>query len=177
MTKYWQSNGQMRPHIKVAAAKQYNWDEFPDLGWNGDHFATVWTENAIRQHGPNWQIRFATFRRDGLGGSLIADQVLDGPGEKSNHRWTTRIHPSGADWLVHYARRLSSGANRAVFEVRDSGGAKRIAIEPFDLTADALGSSPHPHAGQERTVGVVRGDNGVSETTVQFYLLDPPACS
>lgn len=177
MTKYWQANGQMRPHIKVVPPKEYNWDEFPDLAWNGDHFATVWTENSIRQHGPNWQIRFASFQRDGSGGSLIGEQIVHGPGEKSLHRWTTRIHASGSDWVLHYARREASGANRAVFEVRDSAGGKRVGIEPFDLTADALGSSPHPTSGLERTLGVVRGDNGVSDTSVTFYLLDPPSCT
>lgn len=177
MTKYWQANGQMRPHIKVLPNKQYNWDEFPDLAWNGDHFATVWTENAIRQHGANWQIRFASFHRDGSGGGPIGEAILHGPGEKSHHRWTTRVHASGNDWVVHYARRLSTGANRAVFELRDSAGARRVAIEPFDLTADALGSSPHPQAAHGRTLGVVRGDNGVGESTVWFYLLAPPACS
>lgn len=176
MTKYWQANGQMRPHIKVNPTKDYNWDEFPDLAWNGDHFAAVWTENAIRVHGANWQIRFASFSREASGGSLIADKVLHGPDEKSNHRWTTRIHPSGNDWVVHYARKLPSGLTDARFEVLDSSGESRVAIAPFELSADALGSSPHTAAGLERTLGVVRGDNGVSETQVSFYFLDPPTC-
>lgn len=177
MTKYWEANGQMRPHVKVAPAKQYNWDEFPDLAWNGDHFGAVWTENATRVHGANWQIRMATFRRSGTGGTLIADTVLHGPDEKSHHRWTTRVHASGDDWVVHYARRLPNGANQAVFEVRDSDGGLRTSIAPFDLSADALGSSPHSLPGLERTIGVVRGSNGVTSTDVVFYFLDPPTCS
>lgn len=176
MTKYWQENGQMRPHVKVVPSKEYNWDEFPDLAWNGDHFAAVWTENAIRQHGANWQIRFATFHRNGTGGTVIADRVLHGPGEKSNHRWTTRVHASGADWVVHYARRLANGTNEAVFEVRDSDGSLRATTAPFELTADALGSSPHSVPGSERTLGVVRGSNGVTESEVAFHFLDPPTC-
>jgi len=177
MTKYWEANGQMRPHVKVAPAKEYNWDEFPDLAWNGDHYGAVWTENATRVHGANWQIRMATFQRSGTGGTLIADTVLHGPDEKSNQRWTTRIHASGGDWVVHYARRMTNGANQAVFEVRDSSGGLRTSITPFDLTADALGSSPHSLPGLERTLGVVRGSNGVTSTDVVFYFLDPPTCS
>lgn len=176
MTKFWQSNGLMRPHVKVVPDKEYNWDEFPDLAYNGDHFAAIWTENATRQHGANWQIRFATFHRDAAGGDVIAERVLHGPGEKSLHRWTTRVHASGNDWLVHYARRLASGANQAVFEILDSAAVSRADMAPFELTADALGSSPHTLPGLERTVGVVRGDNGVAETQVTFYFLDAPAC-
>ncbi len=176
MTKYWQANGQMRPHIKVVPTKDYNWDEFPDLAWNGDHFAAVWTENAIRQHGANWQIRFASFQRDGSGGDVIADKVLHGPDEKSNQRWTTRVHASGNDWVVHYARKLASGQTDAVFELVDSSGTTRASLAPFGLTADALGSSPHTLPGLERTIGVVRGDNGVAETQVSFYFLDAPTC-
>lgn len=176
MTKYWQANGQMKPHVKVVPTKQYNWDEFPDLAFNGDHFAAIWTENAIRQHGANWQIRFATFDRDSSGGNVISDRVLHGPGEKSLHRWTTRVHASGNDWLVHYARRTASGANQAVFEILDSAATTRASMTPFTLTADALGSSPHTLPGMERTVGVVRGDNGVAESQVTFYFVDAPTC-
>jgi hypothetical protein len=176
MTKYWQANGQMRPHIKVVPSKEYNWDEFPDLAWNGDHFAAVWTENAIREHGENWQIRFASFERDGTGGDVIAEKVLHGPAVKSGHRWTTRIHASGNDWVVHYARKLASGQVEAVFELLDSSATTRATVAPFDLTADALGSSPHTLPGLERTIGIVRGDNGVAETQVNFYFLDAPTC-
>jgi len=176
MTKYWQSNGLMRPHVKVAPSKPYNWDEFPDLAWNGSLYAAVWTENAIRQHGANWQIRFASFERDSAGGSLVAEKVLHGPDEKSGDRWTTRVHSSGNDWVVQYVRRLADGSKQAVFELVDSAAQTRAMIAPFSMTADALGSSPHVLPGFERTIGVARGDNGVAGTTVTFYFLDPPSC-
>ncbi len=174
MTKYWQANGQMRPHVKVVPSKEYNWDEFPDLAWNGAHFAAIWTENAIRQHGANWQIRFASFERDASGGQVIADRVLHGPDEKSLHRWTTRVHASGNDWVVHYARKLADESLEAVFQVLDSGGEERAAIAPFPLTADALGSDPLADGG--RTLGVVRGDNDVTGSLVSFFLLQAPTC-
>jgi hypothetical protein len=176
MTKYWQLTGSMRPHVKVLPNKEYQWDEFPDMAWNGSHFAALWTENSARSHSAPWQIHFATFQRDISGGAPIADRLLDVPPAKSLHRWTTRVHALGPDWVAQYASKKADGSVEAVFELLDSGAQTRVALTPFELTADALGSSVHFAAGHERTLGIARGDNGVADTTVTFYTLAPPVC-
>ena len=44
-------------------SKQYQWDEFPDIAYNGNHYAALWTENSARLSSAPWQIHFATFNR------------------------------------------------------------------------------------------------------------------
>ena len=63
---------ELRRNAKVVPAKQYLWDEFPDIAWNGDHFAALWTENSARSHTAPWQIHFASFRRTKTASTLIA---------------------------------------------------------------------------------------------------------
>jgi hypothetical protein len=63
-----------------------------------------------------------------------------------------------------------------VFEYIDSGAETHVRIEPFGLTADALGSSVHSVPGYERRIGVARGSSDTQGTTVTFHTLDPPIC-
>jgi len=176
MTKYWLQSGSMKPHVKVVPSKQYQWDEFPDLAWNGDHFAALWTENSQRSHSSPWQIHFATFRRDAGGGTPISNRLLDVPAQKAGHRWTTRLHALGPDWIAQYAS-YRDGVLKAVFELVDSDSVTRKSIEPFALNADALGSSIHTAAGHEGVLGIARGDNDLGSTRVTFYTLAPPRCA
>ena len=91
VTKYLPIPGFLGSRAKVVPSKQYLWDEFPDVAWNGDHFAAVWTENSARNHSVPWQIHFAAFRRTASSSTLIADRLIDVPPQKSNQRWTTQI--------------------------------------------------------------------------------------
>jgi len=176
MTKCWTPSGAMKPHVKVVPSKEYQWDEFPDLAWNGDHYAALWTENSQRNHSSPWQIHFATFRRDATGGGPIANRLLDVPPQKAGHRWTTRLHALAADWIAQYAS-WRDGSLKAVFELLDSNAETRKTIEAFDLTADALGSSIHTAPGHEGVLGIARGDNDLAATRVTFYTLAPPRCA
>ena len=47
------AGGRLGSNAKVVPAKEYLWDEFPDIAWNGDHFAALWTENS----GRSWTCR------------------------------------------------------------------------------------------------------------------------
>jgi hypothetical protein len=176
MTKYWSANGTMSNHVKVVQSKQYLWDEFPDIAYNGNHFAAIWTENSARSHTAPWQIHFATFQRTASGGSDIADRVIDRVSEKTGHRWTTQVHPMGSDWVAQYASRGVDGSIVAVYELLGDNAQTGIYLQPFPLTADALGSSRHTAAGVDGVLGIARGSNVAGGTTVEFYTLTPPAC-
>ena len=178
MTKYWPLTSTIGSHAKVVPAKPYLWDEFPDIAWNGDHFGAVWTENSSRSHAAPWQIHFATFRRTKPSSTLIAERVIDMVAQKTNHRWTTQLHAVGADWVAQYATRAADNSVLAVYELLGSDAQTRAALEPFALTADALGSSPHFVAGRVGTLGIARGsNNGAQGSEVSFYTLPPPACA
>jgi hypothetical protein len=176
MTKYWSASGIMSSHVKVVKSKQYQWDEFPDIAYNGNHFAALWTENSARSHTSPWQIHFATFHRSANGGTDIADRVIDMVSQKTNHRWTTQVHPMGGDWVAQYASRAPDGSVVAVFEMLGDDAQTGIVLEPFSLTADALGSSRHTAAGVDGVLGIARGSNVANGTTVEFYKLAPPSC-
>jgi len=177
MTKYLPLSGAISSHAKVVPAKEYLWDEFPDIAWNGNHFAAVWTENSARSHQAPWQIHFASFHRTKTVASLIGERVIDMVTQKTNHRWTTQVHAAGADWIAQYATRAADSSVVAVYELLGDNGQTRAALEPFTLTADALGSSPHVAAGHVGTLGIARGSNLQSGSEVHFYTLPAPACA
>jgi hypothetical protein len=178
MTKYWPLTSSIGTHAKVVPAKQYLWDEFPDIAWNGDHFAAVWTENSQRSDSAPWQIHFASFGRTKPSSTLIGERVIDMVAQKTNHRWTTQVHAVGADWVAQYASRAADNSIVAVYEVLGDDGQTRAALEPFTLSADALGSSPHVVPGHVGTLGIARGSNlGAQGTEVTFHTLPPPACA
>jgi hypothetical protein len=176
MTKYWPLTGVLGSHKKVPQDKEYLWDEFPDLAWNGNHFAALWTENSARSHSAPWQIHFATFRRTASSSTDIADRVVDSVSQKTNHRWTTQVHPMGNDWVAQYTSRTANNELIAVFELLGSDAQTGLLLEPFPMSADALGSNPHFVAGHVGTLGITRGSAGGGGTTVQFYTLPPPSC-
>lgn len=177
MTKYWPLVGPVSSHAKVVPAKEYLWDEFPDIAWNGDHFAAVWTENSARSHAAPWQIRFATFRRTRTASTLIGQRIIDVVASKTNHRWTTQVHAVGDKWVAQYATRATDGSIRAVYELLGSNAATEARLVPYELSADALGSSPHTAAGHAGELGIARGANFTSSTEVTFQRLPPPACA
>jgi hypothetical protein len=164
---------------KVVPSKEYLWDEYPDIAWNGDHFGALWTEVTKRpSSGPpvSWQIHFGSFRRSMTVAQPLHDRVLDVRGSKSPFRWNTNIHALGNDWVVHYSLWNQDAEPDAVFQVIDSEGNTHAHMSPFTLSADALGSSIHTQGPYPNRVGVARGDlrNGVA--TVTFHTLDPPVC-
>jgi hypothetical protein len=178
MTKYWPLTSTIGTHAKVVPAKQYLWDEFPDIAWNGDHFAALWTENSQRVDTAPWQTHFASFRRTKPSSTLIGERVIDMVAQKTNHRWTTQVHAVGADWVAQYASRTADNSIIAVYEVLGDDGQTRASVEPFLLSADALGSSPHVAPGHVGTLGIARGSNlGTQGTAVSFYTLPAPACA
>jgi hypothetical protein len=177
MTKYLPLSGTISNHAKVVPSKEYLWDEFPDIAWNGDHFAALWTENSARSHSAPWQIHFASFRRTKPTSTLIADRVIDMVAQKTNHRWTTQMHAVGSEWVAQYASRAADNSIIAIYELLGDDGRTRAALEPFTLSADALGSSPHVAAGHIDTLGIARGSNLTQGTEVTFYTLPQPACA
>jgi hypothetical protein len=174
MTKYFPLNSGISTHSKVVPAKQYLWDEFPDIAWNGDHFAAIWTENSARSHQLPWQIHFASFRRTKTVSTLIGERIIDVVAQKTNHRWTTQVHASGADWIAQYASRAADNSVVAVYELLGDNADTRAVIEPFVMNVDALGSSPHPGLGG--TLGIARGNLVSGGTEVTFHTLAPPVC-
>ena len=176
MTKYWLPSGSINGHKKVVPDKEYQWDEFPDMAFNGNHFAAIWTENSQRSHASPWQIHFATFHRPPTSSVLIANRVIDVHSSKTNHKFSTQVHPMGSDWVAQYASRSANGSVVAVFELLGDDAETGIYLEPFALTADSLGSSQHTAAGVEGVLGIARGSNISGGTTVEFYTLPPPSC-
>jgi hypothetical protein len=177
MTKYLPLSGSISANAKVVPTKQYLWDEFPEIAFNGDHFAALWNENSARSDTAPWQMHFATFRRTKTASTLIADRVVDMVAQKTNHRWTTQVHAIGGDWVAQYSSRAADNSIIAVYELLGDDARSRAALEPFTLTADALGSSPHFAAGHVGTLGIARGSNLGQSTDVTFYTLPPPACA
>jgi hypothetical protein len=178
VTKYLPLSGAISSHAKVVPAKQYLWDEFPDVASNGDHFAAVWTENSARSDTAPWQIHFASFRRTKTSSTLIGERVIDMVAQKTNQRWTTQIHAVGGDWVAQYATRAADNSISAVYELLGDDGQTHAALEPFTLLADALGSSPHTAAGHVGELGIVRGSNlPQGGTEITFQTLPAPACA
>jgi len=177
MTKYLPLSGSLSSNIKVVPTKQYLWDEFPDIAWNGDHFAALWTENSARSNTAPWQTHFASFRRTKTSSTLIADRVIDMVQNKTNQRWTTQVHAVGADWVAQYASRAADNSIIAVYELLRDDTQTRAVLEPFTLSADALGSSPHTAAGHVGELGIVRGSNLTQGTEVTFQTLPAPVCA
>ena len=85
--------------------------------------------------------------------------------------------PRGADWIAQYATRTATNSIVAVYELLGDDGLTRAAIEPFPLTADALGSSPHFDPNHAGVLGIARGSViGTQSTEVTFHTLPPPRC-
>ncbi|MBI4515899.1 MAG: hypothetical protein HY699_08805, partial [Deltaproteobacteria bacterium] len=163
--------------IKTVPAKEYQWDEFPDLAWNGSHFGAIWTENTNRSSSSTWQIHFASFERTYKSGRLIADRVIDVMRNKSSLRWITQMHALGGDWLAQYARWQGDQIEPlAVFELLDDSGNVNASLTPYSLSADALGSSVHDLGTAAGHTGIARGDQRDGVCTITFQILAPPVC-
>lgn len=173
-TKYLPATSSPSSGAKVVPTKEYLWDEFPDIGWNGTNFAAVWAENSLRDASKPWQMHFASFMRTARTSSLIADRVIDVWPSRPVLRWSTQIHALGTAWIAQYARPQPNGEALAVFDWLDNTAATAATITPFTLNADALGSSVHPQTG---TLGIARGyaRDGASEIT--FQILAAPTCA
>ncbi len=176
-SKYLSSSNILSSNAKVVPTKQYLWDEFPDIAFNGDHFAALWTENSARSDTAPWQIHFATFRRTKTASTYIADRVLDVDAQKTNQRWTTQTHAVGGSWVAQYASRAADGSLVAVYDLLGDDAQTNFEIQPFPLTADALGSSPHYVAGHVGELGIARGSNLQQGSEITFQTLPPPACA
>lgn len=166
---------------KLVPGKEYLWDEFPDIAWNGNHFASVWTEVTQRppsgQPPVSWQIHFASHRRTRTAAALISDKVIDVMPNKSGRQWVTQIHAVGGDWVVQYARWQGATAEPlAVFALVGDDGNVNDELTPYTLSVDALGSSVHWADGQQGRMGIARGDLRDGLNTITFQSLDPPIC-
>jgi hypothetical protein len=178
MTKYIPGTwGSPSTHAKVVPPKEYQWDEFPEIAWNGDHYGAIWTENSQRIHGSPWQTHFGSFKRTMTTSTPIGNRIIDARGDKSQLIWTKQIHAVDGGWTVHYSAWRPQGAEPlAIFEHLDDAGNTHARLEPFTLSANALGSSVQPNGPYAGRIGIARGDtrNGVSSVT--FFTLDPPVC-
>ncbi len=176
-TKYFPTNGYgPSTRQKIVPDKEYLWDEFPQIDWNGDHFASLWTEVTQRVSTSSWQLHFASFRRSSTTSSLIHDRVLEVMPQKANLRWVTQIHAVGSGWVVQYPRWQSNAEPLAVFTLLDDQGQPQATMTPYSLSADALGSSVHWLGQNAGRMGIARGDNGDGVATITFQTLEPPAC-
>ena len=177
-TKYLKATGIPSTAAKVVPTKEYYWDELPDIDWNGDHYAAVWTENAARDWTQPWQIHFASFRRIYTTATFIADQVLDAEFPKSQWRWGTQIHAHGADWLVQYLLGQPNADPLAVYRLVNDQGQTLASMTPFSMNADALGSAAHFRAEAGGNVGIARGYFDAASTAhIVFQLLGAPVCT
>lgn len=177
VTKYMLGTGAPLHRQKVVPTKQYLWDEFPDLAWNGDHQAALWTENSGRDDSAPWQVHFATFRRMPTTSEFIADRVLDVQARKSPWVWAAQVHATGPNWIAQYTRWQPTGSPLAVFQWLDDQGDVLASLTPFPATADALGSSPHFLPDADGQLGVARAATDSGNTSVTFQLLDAPRCT
>jgi len=172
--------GEPSPYKKVVSTKDYLWDEYPDIAYNGSHFASIWTEVSARPASgppPAWRIHFGVFDRTFTTGSDVSHRVLDSQTLKSPYRWTKNVHAVGSDFVVHYASfRQGEPPATANFEYLDNASQTHVRMQPFLLSADALGSSVHFLPEFRRRVGVAHGSADEQGTTVAFYTLDPPVC-
>jgi hypothetical protein len=175
-TKYLRSSNPSR-RAKVIPAKDYLWDEYPDIAWNGEHFAALWTENTARSHSAPWQIHFASFQRTGTGSTLLDDAILDVQPRHPGRRWTTQLHALGGDFVAQYARWQASADPLAVYQWLDSQGNAKATLTPFASNTDALGSSPHFLGALAGTFGVTRGYRDGTAYRVTFQTLSPPTCA
>ena len=129
MTKYLPLSGSISSNAKVIPAKEYLWDEFPDIAWNGNHFASVWTENSARSDTAPWQIHFASFRRTKTASTLIGERVLDMVAQKTNHRWM-RGCTRERQWWRSVRPATPMGSINAVYELLGDN-AEATPREPF----------------------------------------------
>jgi len=176
-TKYFPTDGYgPTTRAKIVPNKEYQWDEFPDIAFNGDHFGSVWTEVTQRVSTSSWQVHFASFRRTQTSSSLIADRVLDVMQKKSTLKWATQIQAVGGGWVIHYPRWRDNAEPLAVFELLDDQGQAQATMTPYSLSADALGSSVHWLGENSGRMGIARGDNRDGVSTINFQTLEPPIC-
>lgn len=173
-TKYMPGTSGVGSAAKVVPAKQYQWDEFPDIDWNGSNFAAIWTENSARDHAAPWQMHFANFSRNAKGSTLIEDRLLDVWPTRPKHHWATQIHALGPNWVAQYARYQSTAESLVVYEWLDNQGTTMASLTPFTINADSLGSSVHPQTG---SIGIARGYDETRLTQITFRMLAAPVCA
>lgn len=173
-TKYMPVNRSPASGLKVVPTKEYLWDEFPDIAWNGFHHAAVWTENSARDHSKPWQVHFAAFLRTASGSTLLSDRVLDVWATKPPFRWMTQIHALGGHWVAQYVRWLPDAESVAVYEYLDSWSVTMAELIAFPVNLDALGSSLHEQTG---TFGLLRAYDRNGNIDVTFQELNPPVCA
>lgn len=165
-TKYMREGGSPGSRAKVIPSKEYLWDEFPDIAWNGDHFAAVWTENSGRNHDLPWQLRFASFRRDFFRSELIGQAILDTWPEKAGFEFTTQIHAAFGGWIVQYARYRTGAPPLAVYQWVDDRGAVLAETTPFELPDDVLGSGISPDG---TSLGILHASADTAGTSAVWF--------
>lgn len=171
--------GEPDAYHKVVTNKDYLWDEYPQIAYNGSRFASVWTEvNTRPPSGPSsWRVRFGVFDRGWKTGSDVSNRVLDGTQYKSPFRWAKSVNAVGPDFVVNYSSwRQGDPPAQAIFEYLDGASQTHAHMEPFMLTADALASSVHFLPEYDRRLGVAHGSVVDGGTSVTFNVLDPPVC-
>lgn len=177
VTKYMSSTGSPGSRARVVPSKEYYWDEWPDLAWNGDHLAAIWTENTGRDHGTPWRMRFASFRRNTSGSTTLGENILEVlPGVSRVRHWTTQLHSLGATWFGQYTRFVEGPDFTAVYRWLNDDGETLGLFEPFTVNTDALGSSVHPSPDAGGRMAIVRGDQAGGDIRILLQLAEPPSC-
>jgi len=177
VTKYMTTTGSPSSRARVVPNKEYYWDEWPDVAWNGDHFAAIWTENSGRDHNTPWRMRFASFRRNASTSTTLGEAIVEVlPGISRVRHWTTQLHSLGATWLGQYTRYVDGPNATAVYRWLNDQGEVLGTLEPFIVNTDALGASVHPSANADGRIAITRAFQDGSEIRVLFQLLDRPTC-
>lgn len=177
VTKYMTTTGSPSSRARVVPTKEYYWDEWPDVAWNGDHFAALWTENSGRDHNTPWRMRFGSFRRNSSGSTPLGEAIIEVlPGISRVRHWTTQVHSLGATWLAQYTRYVDGPNATAVYRWLNDQGEILGTLEPFLVNTDALASNVHPSPDAAGRIAITRALQEGSEIEVLFQLLDRPTC-
>jgi len=177
VTKYMTTTGAPSSRARVVPNKEYYWDEWTDVAWNGDHFAAIWTENTGRDHNTPWRMRFASFRRNSSSSTTLGEDIIEVlPGISRVRHWTTQLHSLGATWLGQYTRFVDGPNATAVYRWLNDQGEVLGTLEPFTVNTDALGSNVHPSPDAAGRIAITRAFQEGSEIRVLFQLLDRPTC-
>ena len=177
VTKYMTATGSPGSRARVVPNKEYFWDEWTDVAWNGDHFAAIWTENTGRDHNTPWRMRFASFRRDASSSTTLGENIIEVlPSISRIRHWTTQLHSLGATWLGQYTRFVDGPNFAAVYRWLNDDGEVLGTFEPFVANTDALGSNVHPSPAAGGKIAIVRGFQDGSAIKILFQLLDRPTC-
>ena len=103
--------------------------------------------------------------------------VFDIDGTLVHRTGPEEVHAIPGAWVAQYAGRAADNSIIAVYELLGDDAQTRLAIQPFTLTADALGSSPQVADGHVGELGIALGANLAQGTQVTFQTLPPPACA